>query len=61
MITLANRRIARNLHWGGGCFGAAGGQWDLGAKPPAAGGWGFGSVVPSRRRREGLGGGAPSD
>ena len=30
----------------------------LGAKPPAAGGWGFRGKAPSRRRHGGLGGGA---
>ena len=33
----------------GGCFG------DLEAKPPAAGGWGFGGKAPSRRRHGGWG------
>ena len=46
--TLGARRVARNSQWGG-CFGG------LGAKPPAAGGWGFGGKAPSRRRQGGLG------
>ena len=45
---LTNRRVARNSQRGG-CFGG------LGAKPPAAGGWGFGGKAPSRRRHGGLG------
>ena len=32
----------------------------LGAKPPAAGGWGFGGKAPSRRRHGGLGAEPPA-
>ena len=37
---IIGRRVARNLQWGG-C---------LGAKPPAAGGWGFGGKAHCRRK-----------
>ena len=39
---------------GGGCFGG------LGAKPSAAGGWGFWGKAPSRRRHGGLGAEPPA-
>ena len=60
-------RVARNSQWGG-CFWGVWGRspqppdasGGLGAKPPAAGGWGFGGKAPSRRRHGGSGGGAPS-
>ena len=38
----------------GGCFEG------LGAKPPAAGDWGFGGEAPSRRRHGGLGAEPPT-
>ena len=47
------RRVARNSQWGG-LF------WGLGAKPPAAGGWGFGGKAPSRRRHGGVGAEPPA-
>ena len=50
-----SRRVARNPQWGGGCLGVWGrspqpleANGGLGAKPPAAGGWGFGGKTPSR-------------
>ena len=49
-----SRRVARNPQWGGGLFGG------LGAKPPAAGAWGFGGKAPSRRRYGGLGAEPPA-
>ena len=39
---------------------AAEGQWGLGAKTPAAGGWGSGREAPSRRRHRGLGAEPPA-
>ena len=41
----------------GACLGGlkAEANGGLGAKPPAAGGWGFGGSAPSRRRHGGLG------
>ena len=50
----SSRRVDRNSQWGGGCFGS------LGAKPPAARGWGFGGKAPSRRRNGGLGAPPPA-
>ena len=61
-----SRRVARNSQWGAvlGVWGrspqppeANGG---LGAKPPAAGGWGFGGKAPNRRRHGGLGAEPPA-
>ena len=62
----SRRRVARNSQWG-----AVLGFWErspqppdanegLGAKPPAAGGWGFGGKVPSRRRHGSLGAEPPA-
>ena len=59
---LLSRRVARNSQWGGAVLGVWGrspqppeANGGLGAKPPAAGGWGFGGKAPSRRRHGGLG------
>ena len=56
------RRVARNSQWGGAVWGVWGrnpqppeANGGVGAKPPAAGGWGFGGKAPSRRRHGGLG------
>ena len=56
-----SRRVARNSQWEGLCAGgleaeppAVGVNGGLGAKHPAAGGWGSGGKVPSRRRHGGL-------
>ena len=65
-LKVLRRRVARNSQWGD-CLGvwvrspqppeANGG---LGAKPPAAGGWGSGVKAPSNRRHGGLGAEPPA-
>ena len=61
------RRVARNSQWGGAVWGVWGrspqppeANGGLGAKPPAAGGWGFGGKAPSRRRHGGVGAEPPA-
>ena len=62
----SRRRLARNSQWGAvfGFWGRSPQPPDvnggLGAKPPAAEGWGFGGKAPSRRRHGGLGAEPPA-
>ena len=62
----SRRRVARNSQWRAvlGFWGRSPQPPDanggLGAKPPAAGGWGFGGKAPSRRRQGGLGAEPPA-